>query len=255
MAHADPTRSILHAVRMLIPLRPVAVGGRRLARFLALVLAALLVVLLAISLLDAIGASKTVVLSVALAWMFVLCGGAPIVIFLGGRDHSRYRAAVRAWESDGQRLAIERLGLDLSAGRMPSGLHVNDLFALDHAASDWRMSRDSLEALAWARGELAGTRDELKRRMDEAMTNLLAEAGAGHELGPSPFLIERARALFVEVGTEAHTLTQTQSPSVHLPTDASLESLRTALDRLRDVRVARSQLVESLFETIKVEGP
>lgn len=250
MANADPTRSILHAIQVLSPTRPTLARGRRLTRFLLSVLISLLVVNLALSLLLALGAPRNMMLLVCLVWMFALCGGAPIVIYLTGRDHERHRARIRGWESDSRRLAIERLGLDLSASRMPSGLAVNDLFALDHAACDWLLSRDALDALSWARGELAKTRDELRLRLDEAMINVLAEAGAGHDLGPSPFVIERARALFVEVGAEANTLTQTQSPSVQLATDTSLESLRDSLDHLRDVRVARSRLVDSIFETI-----
>jgi hypothetical protein len=254
MANADPTRSILHAVRVLAPARPTMARGKRLTRFFLSVVISLLVVNLALTLLLAVGASHTLMLLLCIGWMFVLCGGAPIVIFLAGRDQETHRRHLREWESDSRRLAMERLGLDLSASRMPTGLAVNDLFALDHASCDWLLSRDALDALSWARGDLAKTRDELRFRLDEAMANLLAEAGAGHDLGPSPFVIERARSLFVEVGLEAQTLTHTQSPLVRLTTDSSLESLRNSLDQLRDVRVARSNLVECLFETISADG-
>jgi len=254
MANADPTRNIKFAIRSILPDRPVANGNRRLIRFLGLVLVALLVVILALNVLNSIGSPKSIGLAVCLGWMSLLCVGTPITLFFSIKDQRAYQQAVAEWEANARRLAIEKLGLDLSAGRMPNGLVLSDIYGLDHAAGDWRQSRDALEALAWVRGDLGRIRDDLRARLDESMANVLAEAGAGHPLGPSPFLIERARALFAEVGVEANMLSQTQAPTLTLHTDDSLELLRASLTSLRDVREAGADFIEQLVERIEVEG-
>jgi hypothetical protein len=254
MAKADPTHNVRHAIQVLLPERPASPGNRRLVRFLALALISLLVVILALTLLSAIGAPKDYGVGAAMIWMAFIAFGAPTAVIAGFRDREFNRATLRRWESDPRRLAMEQLGLDIAAGRISAGLSPSDVLALNEAAGDWRQSRDALDALTWVRGELAHARGLLRNRLDESMRNLLAESGAGHPLGPSPFLIERARELFVEVGAEANALARSQAPLLALNTDESLEALRDDLDLLRGLRALREESQGVASESIPVEG-
>ncbi|AIE83890.1 hypothetical protein OP10G_0522 [Fimbriimonas ginsengisoli Gsoil 348] len=224
-------------------------------RFVAFALVSLLVVILSLSLLSAIGAPRYLGIGVVLLWMAFLGFGSPTVLILRAREDDEKRRQIRQWESDPRRLAVERLGFDLVAGRVTPGLTPRDLTALDDAAANWRQSRDTLETLTWARGPLAELRSSLRKRSDDAMLNLLAEAGVGHSLGPSPFLIERARELFTEIGAEASEMARNYCPTTLLATDTSLESLREDLDKLRLLRQAYTIAERAIAEALPVESP
>lgn len=247
MRSADPTYNIEYAVSTLVSPRPVPVGERRLARFLGLVVATLLVVLLSLILLNSVGASHELLVVISLAWMALLCGGSPIVILLGTRDTERCQEKLRQWQRDPRRLAIERLTLELSSGRLPVGVSVGDLVNLDLAASEWRQAREGLESISWISGVAGKVREKLKSRVDEAMTNLLAEAGAGNMLGPSPFLLERARELFAEIGMEVNTVAMSHVSALTLDTDDSLEEVRASLE---DFRVVQSRISSPSAPTV-----
>lgn len=224
-----------------MPLRPAPVGNRRLVRFLALSLVSLLVLLLALNLFSAIGAPRSVGISLAIGWMAIISIGAPLTLFQRLRDQKTANQRYNNWESDARRLSIDRLGLDLASGRVPHGLQVQDIGVLENAATDWRHGREALDTLTWVTGDLAAARDELRRRMDEAMGNLLAEAGAGSPLGISPFALERARSMFLEIGREANQLARTNDCPGKFPTDASIEAMKPGLDKLRAARIARTE--------------
>lgn len=177
-------------------------------------------------------------------WLTYFVISLPIVFVLRKRDGERARRAVGDWEADPRRQAIERLGLDLAAGRVPEGMPPQELIALEAVAADWRLVREALETMSWARGELCHVRDRLRVQVDEAMANLLAEAGSGSPLGPSPFLLERARGLFSEIAGEAAVLSRLQARRFDLPTDASLEALRVSLSRLKEARLAQQELTD-----------
>lgn len=242
MTRVDPTRNIRHALRTLLPARPEMKANGRLVRFFVTLLGSLFVTILSLNLLVALDASKGIRTGVALAWMFLLIVGSPIVFFLRARDGDRLRQEVGRWLADPRRLAAERLFLDLSAGRVPPGMVANDLVALDAAAGDWRGCHEALAALEPPASSLRKIRDDLLAQADHAMLNVLAEAGAGSTLGVSPFAIERARSLFVEIASEANAIARSQSGPLRLPTDHSIEALRYGLDRLREARRAEEEL-------------
>jgi hypothetical protein len=204
----------------------------------------LLVALLTNSLLSALDFSKPLLALAPALWLAYVVVATPFVLVLRRRDGERLRRAVGQWEADPRRQAIERLGLDLAAGRVPEGMPPQEVLTLEAAAADWRLVREALEAMSWARGDLADVRDHLRLQVDEAMANLLAEAGSGSPLGPSPFLMERARNLFGEIAGEAAALSRLQARRFDLPTDASLEGLRASLSRLREARLAQQELTD-----------
>lgn len=254
MANTDLTRSIHYAIRTLLPSRPHLVGRRRFAWFLGLVLVSLMVCTLVAGMTANLGLPKVYSVAVAATWVTLLSLGTPLTFYLAHRDQRANRSRVRDWELDARRLSMERLGLDLSAGRLPVGLTIADVLSLEQACADWRTSREGLESLSWLTADMARVRENLRHRLDDAMTNVLAEAGAGDTLGPSPFLIERARNLFAEVGSEANSMAQTQAPALHLQTDQSLMMLRSTLDEMRSVREAKDDLVEILLDHMHAEG-
>lgn len=177
-------------------------------------------------------------------WLTYFVISFPVALVLRARDGDRVRRAIGDWEADPRRQAVERLGLDLAAGRVPEGMPPQEVIALEAVAADWRLVREALETMSWARGELCHVRDRLRVQVDEAMANLLAEAGSGSPLGPSPFLMERARSLFGEIAGEAAALSRLQARRFELPTDASLEALRATLSRLKEARLAQQELTD-----------
>lgn len=244
MARVDPTRNVRHAVRQLLPPRPEVGANRRLIRYARNLFFSLLLVVMVNALLMAVHAPRGLIAGFAFAWLGYLIVSFPIVLVLRSRDGDRLRQAIGNWEADPRRQAVERLGLDLAAGRVPEGVPPQELMALEAVAADWRLVREALETMTWARGDLADVRDRLRIQVDEAMANLLAEAGSGSPLGPSPFLMERARALFSEIAGEAAALSRLQARRFDLPTDASLEALRHSLTRLREARLAQQELTD-----------
>lgn len=254
MAKADPARSLLFAVECLIPATPRDAGHQKMVRFLAVALVALFVVILALSFLIASGQHRSFSAYIALGWVLFVCAGAAWTAVCVARDRQRWIDSYKHWSEDSRRLSVQQFGLDLKAGRLTRGLTQADLYALADAADDWRESRESLLSLNHSRGEFAKVRSDLILRMDEAMRNLLAEAGAGQALGPSPFLLERARSLFAEVGAEANDLARTQARALNLQTDESIEALRLELDRLRDLRQLGRKLAIEEAEILTLEG-
>ncbi|MGV3617693.1 MAG: hypothetical protein ACO1SV_20395 [Fimbriimonas sp.] len=244
MARVDPTRNVRHAVRQILPPRPTVGENHRLARLIRAGLGALFLCVALSALFAVLGAPLLLVRAVPAVWLVVFGLAVPMTFLLRSRERERLRSDIGEWESDPRRQAIERLGLDLTAGRMPEGLPPQELATLEAAAADWRLVRESLEAMSWARGELAQVRDRLREQVDEAMANLLAEAGSGSPLGPSPFLLERARELFGEIAGEAGALSRLQARRFDLPTDASLEALRGSLARLREARLVQQELTD-----------
>jgi hypothetical protein len=175
-------------------------------------------------------------------WLAFLGFTLPFALWLRARDRGRARRAEGEWESDPRRRAIESLGLDLLAGRLPTALAADDVVALEAASAEWRLVRDAIEPLTYAKDEVARVCARLRDQLDEAMANLLAEAGAGSPIGPSPFLVERARELFAEISAETAALVRLDVGRLHLPTDASLEAVRRSVLRLREARLAREEL-------------
>lgn len=205
----------------------------------------LLIVILALNLLSHTSAPHQIGVTLAIVWMAIVCVGAPIAIVQRLRDERQSRHRFEVWENDPIRMAIDRIGLDLAAGRLPVNLDPEDVARLESAATEWRHGRDSLDSLSWAQAGLADTRDELREQMNVAMRNLLAEAGAGCSLGLSPFALERARNLFREIAREAGGIAETRSAFRQFETDASIEAMRPALERLRFERILRTEGEES----------
>lgn len=242
MARVDPTRNVRHAVRHLLPTRPEPLEHRRLARFLITLGATLVVAASLSAILGALGAPQTYVAIPALVWLCIFALGTPLAIMMFRRD-LRYRKREAAeWKSDYRRQAIERLALDLAAGRVPEGLQPPELMALDSVAADWRLAREALEAMSFSDGEASMLRHYLKEQADEAMRNILAEAARGSTIGPSPFMLERAQRLFAEMCGEAAALSRLNVRPVSPPTDESLEELQRGLARLREFRESQEDV-------------
>ena len=254
VSRVDPTRNVQHAIRQILPPRPSMGENRRLVRFVRAIFLGLLVSIVLTAFFGVLNAPKWLVAAPSLFWLLSFTVATPVIFVLRGRDGDRVRRAIGEWESDPRRQAIERLGLDLSAGRVPEGLPAQELGALEAAAADWRLVREALETMTWARGDLAAVRDRLRSQVEDAMANLLAEAGSGSPLGPSPFLIERARTLFGEIAGEAAALSRLQARHFDLPTDDSLEALRFSLARLREARMAQQELTDQPTLVMRNEG-
>lgn len=218
--------------------------NRRLVRYARTLFFSLLLVVMVNALFMALHVPKEIIAAGPIVWLAYLVLSFPLVLVLRTRDRDRFRQAIGDWEADPRRQAVERLGLDLAAGRVPEGMPPQELMALEAVAADWRLVREALETMSWARGDLAEVRDRLRVQVDEAMANLLAEAGSGSPLGPSPFLLERARGLFSEIAGEAAVLSRLQARRFDLPTDASLEALRASLSRLKEARLAQQELTD-----------
>lgn len=227
-----------------MPPRPEPGVNRRLVRYVRALFFSLLLVVMVNALLVGLHAPSWLIAGSVFAWLGYLFLSFPVVLVLRARDGDRMRRVISDWEGDPRRQAVERLGLDLAAGRVPEGMPPQELMALEAVAADWRLVREALETMSWARGELSQVRDRLRVQVDEAMANLLAEAGSGSPLGPSPFLLERARTLFSEIAGEAATLSRLQARRFDLPTDASLEALRASLSRLKEARLAQQELTD-----------
>lgn len=211
-------------------------------RFLALAVVSLLFVILSIELFKALGSSTTVTVALGMGWMILLVIGAAYTLRLRWEEERRLRSRLSDWHSDPRRLAIDRLGIDLSARRVPQNLMGKDVEMLETAAGDWRDGREALEALGNLEGELAATRHKLNSRMDDAMLNLLAEAGAGCVLGLSPFAVERACLLFQEIAGEARQIAANRVSAPQFPVDESIEAMRPALEELRSARLASTEV-------------
>jgi hypothetical protein len=244
VARVDPTRNVRHAIRQLLPARPEQEVSHRLIRYARNLFLSLLLVVMVNALLMAFHVPKGVMVIGPILWLTYLALSLPLVVVMLRRDGEAMRQAIGDWEADPRRQAVERLGLDLAAGRLPEGMPPPELMALEAVAADWRLVREALETMSWARGDLVLVRDRLRVQVDEAMVNLLAEAGSGSPLGPSPFLLERARELFSEIAGEAAILSRLQARRFDLPTDASLEALRASLSRLKEARLAQQELTD-----------
>jgi len=204
---------------------------------LALSLVGLLVLLLALNLLSAVGVGKSAGIGLSIVWMTAISVGAPVVLYQRKCEEQELRRRSSEWEADPRRLSIDCLGLDLAAGRVPAGIKAEDIHALEGTTTDWRHGREALESLSWATGELALLRESLLVRMDEAMANLLGEAGSGSSLGISPFALERARTLFLEIGREANQIASSHANVPKFPTDDTIEAMRPELEQLRTIRI------------------
>lgn len=244
MSRVDATRNIRHALRQLLPPRPALEDQRRIPRFLGLSLLTLAMVVMMTALLLALHIQREMLAVLPVLWLIGFFGGIPLVMGRRARDGRTLQQRIAKWEEDPRRQALERLGLDLAAGRLPEGLAAQELLNLEATAADWRLVREALETMSWAHGRIAEVRDQLRAQVDEAMRNLLAEYGTGFPLGPSPFLMERARTLFGEIAGEAATLSRLQARRFDLPTDHSLEDLRSSLDRLREARMAQQEMID-----------
>jgi len=232
----ESTSNIRHAIKSLMPMRPAPLGNQRLVRFLALALVSLLVLLLALNLLSAVGVPKAIGIGLSITWMAIVSISAPTLLLMRAREENALGKRLSEWETNPRRLSMDRLALNLAAGRVPAGLKTEDIGALEETASDWRHGREALDGLVWAASELTSIRKALTIRMDEALANLLCEAGSAPALGLSPFSMERARALFLEISREANQVASSRATMPKFPTDESIEALRPELDRLRAFR-------------------
>lgn len=232
----ESTLNIRHAIKCLMPSRPAPLGNQRLVRFLALALVSLLVLLLALNLLSAVGVPKAVGIGLSITWMLVVSTSAPAILLMRAKEEKALGKKRSDWETNPRRLSLDRLGLDLAASRIPAGLKVEDIVALEDTATDWRHGREALDGLVWAAPELVSIRKALTSCMDEALANLLCEAVSAPPLGLSPFSMERARTLFLEIGREANQVASNRANMPKFPTDEAIEAMRPELDRLRAFR-------------------
>lgn len=236
-----------------MPLMPVPVSNRMMVRFLALSVVSLLFVILSIELFRAMGASNAVTIALAMGWMVLSLIGAAYTLRLRWEEERRLRSRLSEWRTDSRRLALDRLGIDLSARRVPQNLMGKDIEMLEKAAGDWREGREALEALAYLEGEMASTRDVLNSKMDDAMLNLLAEAGGGCVLGLSPFAVERACLMFQEIAGEARQIAASRDSAALFPVDDSIEAMRPALEKLRAARCGKEEAIP--LETRIIPNP
>jgi|GEM_PF-3269612 len=236
----DSSRHVRYAVRALLPPRPAPRRNRRLVAYFITIALSFLALVLGLNIMFSLGVDRAWTVGVSFAWFVFLFISAPVVFVLRARDGDLHRRAVGAWEADARRLAMERLGNDLTAGRLTAGMSQAHLTQLEAAASDWRMAADALDSIVGTSEDLGRVRDELRSRIDRAMADLLVEAGSGSSLGTSPFMLERARTLFTEIAHEAIALAQSRAPLGHVGTDSSLESVRRGLTHLRELRRAHT---------------